>query len=203
MAAADLNAFFDKISKLPMLYRILIYVGTIVLLLGLYIWLVHIPKTGEIATIKSNIDNLDREIRLAKVKAKNLKKLETDLAKAQQDLKFAIRLLPTTSEIPSLLKNITKLGNDSNLEFILFSPEKEVPRKFYVEIPVGIEVKGIYHDVAKFFDKVGKLDRIVNVVNVSMNPITANSTILRTSCKALTFSFREQKKAKSVPKKKK
>ncbi|MBW1672835.1 MAG: type 4a pilus biogenesis protein PilO, partial [Deltaproteobacteria bacterium] len=169
--AIDLNTYFDKISKLSMIQRILIFTGTIVLIVGLYIWLVYIPKTGEIKTIKSDLDRLERNIRIAKVRANNLKRLEADLAKAQGDLKVAIKLLPTTSEIPSLLKNITKLGNDSNLEFLLFSPEKQVSKEFYVEIPVSIEVLGSYHDVAIFFDKVGKLDRIVNVVNVNMIPI--------------------------------
>ena len=201
--AIDLSTYFDKISKLRMIHRILIFAGTVVLIVGLYIWLVYIPKTGEIKTIKSELDRLERNIRIAKVRANNLKRLEADLAKAQGDLKVAIKLLPTTSEIPSLLKNITKLGNDSNLEFLLFRPEKQVSKEFYVEIPVSIEVLGSYHDVAIFFDKVGKLDRIVNVVNVNMIPIKELSTTLKTSCKATTYRFKEGKKTESVPKKKK
>ena len=201
--AIDLTTYFDKISKLRMIHRVLIFAGTIVLVIGLYIWLVYIPKTGEIKTIKSELDRLESNIRIARVRAKNLKRLEADLTKAQSDLKIAIKLLPTTSEIPSLLKSITKLGNDSNLEFLLFSPEKQVAKEFYVEIPVSIEVLGSYHDVAIFFDKVGKLDRIVNVVNVNMIPIKELSTTLKTSCKATTYRFKEGKKTESVPKKKK
>lgn len=201
--AIDLTTYFDKISKLRMIHRVLIFAGTIVLVIGLYIWLVYIPKTGEIKTIKSELDRLESNIRIARVRAKNLKRLEADLTKAQSDLKIAIKLLPTTSEIPSLLKSITKLGNDSNLEFLLFSPEKQVSKEFYVEIPVSIEVLGSYHDVAIFFDKVGKLDRIVNVVNVNMIPIKELSTTLKTSCKATTYRFKEGKKTESVSKKKK
>jgi type IV pilus assembly protein PilO len=200
--AIDLNTYFDKISKLRMIHRILIFAGTVVLIVGLYSWLVYIPKTGEIKTIKSELDRLEKNIRIARVRAKNLKRLESDLAKAQGDLNVAIKLLPTTSEIPSLLKNITKLGNDSNLEFLLFSPEKQVSKEFYVEIPVSIEVLGSYHNVAIFFDKVGKLDRIVNVVDVNMIPIKELSTTLKTSCKATTYRFKEGK-TESVPKKKK
>jgi len=201
--AIDLKVYFDKISKLRMMHRILIFAGTVILIVGLYIWLVYIPKTGEITTIKSELDRLERNIRLARVRAKNLKRLEADLAKAQGDLKVAIKLLPTTSEIPSLLKNITKLGNDSNLEFLLFSPERQVSKEFYVEIPVSIELLGSYHDVAIFFDKVGKLDRIVNVVDLNMIPTKELSTTLKTSCKATTYRFKEGKKTESERKKKK
>ena len=201
--AIDLNVYFDKISKLRMMHRVLIFAGTVVLIVGLYIWLVYIPKTGEITTIKSELDRLERNIEIARVRAKNLKRLEADLFKAQGDLKVAIKLLPTTSEIPSLLKNITKLGNDSNLEFLLFSPEKQVSKEFYVEIPVSIELLGSYHDVAIFFDKVGKLDRIVNVVDLNMIPTKELSTTLKTSCKATTYRFKEGKKTESERKKKK
>ena len=189
--AIEFDTFFDKISKLTMVHRILIFVGTIVILAGLFIWLVYMPKTGEIRTLKTEIDRLEKQLDRAKARAVNLEKLEKDLAKAQADLQFALRLLPTTSEIPNLLKNITKLGNDSNLEFLLFSPQREVSRDFFVEIPVNIEVRGVYHDVALFFDKVGKLDRIVNVVDVSMVPVKSMDTMLKTNCKAVTYRFKE------------
>ena len=201
--AIDLNVYFDKVSKLKMVHRVLIFAGSVVLLLGLFIYLIYLPKTGEITKIKSENDRLDREIRLARVRAKNFEKLEADLTTVEGELKSALTLLPTTSEIPKLLKSITKLGNDSNLEFLLFSPEKQVSKQFYVEIPVSMEVRGSYHNVATFFDKVGKLDRIVNVVNVVMIPLEQYSTYLKTTCKVVTYRFKEVKKAKDVPKKKK
>jgi type IV pilus assembly protein PilO len=201
--AIDLNVYFDKVSKLKMVHRVLIFAGTVVLLLGLFIYLIYLPKTGEITKIKSEKDRLDKEIRLAKRRTKNLKKLEADLTMVEGNLKSAITLLPTTSEIPKLLKSITKLGNDSDLEFLLFSPEKQVSQEFYVEIPVSMEVRGSYHNVATFFDKVGKLDRIVNVVNVNMTPLKAYSTYLKTTCKAVTYRFKEIKEAEGAPKKKK
>lgn len=201
--AVDLDVYFDKISKLKMVHRVLIFAGTIVLLAGLFFYLVYLPKTGQIKKTKSELQRLEKEVRLAKHRARNLKKLEADLAAAQDELKLALRLLPTTSEIPNLLKSITKLGNDSNLEFLLFSPEKEASKEFYVEIPVSVEVRGSYHNVATFFDKVGKLDRIVNVVNVIMIPLEEYSTYLRTTCKAVTYRFKEEKKDQSASEKKK
>jgi type IV pilus assembly protein PilO len=203
--ALDLNPYFDKIAGLKMLHRIIIFVGTVVLLLAAFTFLVYLPRTDEIKRLTTEIEQLDRQIRLSAIKAKNVEKLEAELAEVEEDLKFALRLLPTTSEIPSLLKNITKLGNDSNLAFLLFSPQKEVPKELYVEIPVSMEVRGNYHDVAQFFDKVGKLDRIVNVVDITMIPVKEYDTNLRTACKAVTYRFKEKEKEekKSETKKKK
>ena len=57
--------------------------------------------------------------------------------------------------------------------------------------------------MAIFFDKVGKLDRIVNVIDVDMMPMSELNTTLKTSCRAITYMFKEQKETKNVPKKKK
>jgi type IV pilus assembly protein PilO len=199
--ALHINQFFDSVSKVSKIQRVLIFVGTVVILVGLFIWFIYLPKTKDIARLKTNITNLENQIALAKVKAKNLKKLEEEYAGIQQELSLALKLLPTSSEIPTLLENITKLGNESHLDFILFSPKKEVSKQFYVEIPVSIEVNGGYHDVAVFFDKVGKLDRIVNVMDVSMKPAAKDNTDLHTSCTAVTYRFKEKVETTSVPKK--
>ena len=202
--AIDLDAYFDKISKLRMVHRVLILVVTAVFLLGIFIVLIYMPKKKEIATVESELRGLEKQIASVKYKAKDLEKLQGELTEAQDELKLALRLLPTTSEIPALLKSITKLGNDSHLQFLLFSPEREVPKEeLYVEIPVSIEVMGGYHDVAMFFDKIGKLDRIVNIINVSMIPAKLDATTLRTKCRALTYRFKEEEKAKGVQQKKK
>jgi len=201
--AVDLDAYFNKISKLRMVHRVLIFTGTLVLLMGLFIYLKVMPSTAEIKTIKTDLKSMQGQITIAKINMRNLEKLETELARAQQDLTSAVRLLPTTSEIPSLLKNITRLGSESNLEFLLFSPEKEIARELYVEIPVSMEVRGGYHDVAMFFDKIGKMDRIVNVANVSMTPLQTQSTNLKTTCKVVTYRFKEEEKAEGADKEKK
>ncbi len=71
--ALDINTYLGSISKLSKVHRILIFAGTVVLLLGLYIWFVHIPKTMEITQLGVSITNIESQIALAKIKAKNLK----------------------------------------------------------------------------------------------------------------------------------
>ncbi len=101
--AVDLDAYFDKISKLKMGHRALIFAGTVFLLIGLFVMLIYIPKTDEIATIKSNMDGLEKKIARAKKKAEKKEGLESELAGLEEELGLALRLLPTTSEIPNLL----------------------------------------------------------------------------------------------------
>ncbi len=95
------------------------------------------------------------------------------------------------------------MANDSKLEFRIFVPKREKKRKLYFEIPIPIEVRGGYHNVAVFFDKIGHMKRIMNIKNVSMKPVRARSTTLITKCTAVTYRLRGKASAKKASKKKK
>ena len=111
--------------------------------------------------------------------------------KVDAQFKEALKILPEKKEIPSLLITITRLGLESNLIFRSFTPGAESGKDFYASIPVSIAVTGKYHDVAVFFDKVGKMERIVNILNVNMSPKGSLSTDLNTTCKAVTYMFKK------------
>jgi type IV pilus assembly protein PilO len=187
MAKAPLT---EKIGNIKMGYRILILVGTIALMVGAFVFLVYIPKTNEIAKTRKDIEGLEQQINRAKIRVKNLAKFEAEKAEVERQFQEALNLLPNEREIPSLLSTITQLGNDANLEFRLFSPIAERPKDFYIEIPVSVEVSGTYHEVAEFFDKVGRMQRIVNIIDVSMRPVKEGSSKLITQCQAVTYRFK-------------
>jgi type IV pilus assembly protein PilO len=195
------GAFFEKVEKIKLPIRILILVATLALIGGAFFFLVYQPKSAQIDKTETQIADLDREIRRVKIKAKEIKQLLEDEKKVDADLEEALKLLPDKAEIPALLKTITKHGADSNLQFRLFSPKKEQSEAFYYKLPVAVQVAGNYHDVSLFFDKVGKMERIVNILNVNMRPVKANATQLVTDCEAVTYRFKE--KGDEEPKRKK
>jgi type IV pilus assembly protein PilO len=195
------GALFEKVEKTKMPVRIAILLGTLVILAGLFVYFIYLPKTEEIAQTREEIAKLQQKLNQAKVRAKALPKFEADFAEVDAQFQEALKLLPNTKEIPSLLKSITQLGADSQLEFLLFSPQRERPQDFFMEIPVSIEVSGTYHNVAVFFDKVGQMERIVNILNVSMTPVKERSTTLTTRCDAVTYRFKGEIDATSQLKK--
>ena len=195
------GALFEKVEKIKMPIRIAIFLGTLVLMAGLFVYFFYLPKSEEIAKTREEIARLQVKIDQASAKAKNLKRFEGEYAEVDVQFQEALKLLPNTKEIPSLLKSITQLGTDSQLEFLLFSPQRERPQDFFMEIPVSIEVKGSYHNVAVFFDKVGQMERIVNILNVSMTPQKERSTTLTTRCDAVTYRFKGETDATPQPKK--
>ncbi len=119
---------------------------------------------------------------------------------AEAEFQLALKALPEKKEIPSLLTNISRSGQSSGLEFLLFQPQKNVQKEFYDEIPVAIQVDGNYHNVATFFAKVAQLSRIVNIRNIH---IGWGALKLRTKCTAVTYRFVEKVEQKETKKKKK
>jgi type IV pilus assembly protein PilO len=184
------ESLIAKIEKIKMPVRIAIVAATLVLFAGLFVWFVYLPMSEEIGKMQQEVSRLEQRLSQAKIRARDEQKLQAEFAEVDHQFQEALKLLPNTKEIPSLLKSITQLGTDSQLEFRLFSPQKETSRDFYMEIPVSIEVSGSYHNVAMFFEKVGQMERIVNILNVSMIPLRDRSTTLNTRCDAVTYRFK-------------
>jgi type IV pilus assembly protein PilO len=198
---AEAGAFLERVEKIRMPVRIAIFAGTIVILVAVFVWFFYLPKTDEINKVNQRISQLQTKLNRAIVRARALKKFEVEYAEVNAQFQEALNLLPNTKEIPALLKSITQLGTDSQLEFRLFSPQRERARDFYMEIPVAIEVSGTYHDVAVFFDRVGRMERIINILNVSMQPVSERSTVLKTTCDAVTYRFKGDSNASKQGKK--
>ena len=181
----------ETIVKLPTSRKVIILVLLIAVMAGLFLYLIYWPNLEVLKKKKAEVEVLERQVRELRTVAANMKRFQEEAARLREELKVAITQLPTSKEIPSLLSNISQLGKDSGLEFLLFKPVGEINKDFYAEIPVEIKVKGAYNNVAIFFDKVGKLPRIVNISEVSMD--SAKEVLgrweINTSCTATTFKF--------------
>jgi type IV pilus assembly protein PilO len=199
---------FDKIAALTQVQRIAICVGTFVLFGGLFFYFIYMPKSRQLNELKQNYEDLQTRLVKAKADAQNLDQVKKQYEDAKGKFRLVLRLLPDKKEIPTLLEDISKSGRHSGLEFLLFKPGDEIRKGFYAEIPVKIEVKGGYHNLAMFFDKVSRLSRIVNVSNISIKKpksrkANKDKKMLQASCTATTYRFLETKKKPSKPKKKK
>ena len=182
----------DKIGKLSTLYRILLCLGVFVLLVGPFVYFSFLPKLSQIESLEKESGTLEQRLVIAQKKANQLKSYQEKLENAKLEFKIVTKKLPETKEIPSLLASISQSGRDAGLEFVLFQPLPERDKEFYAEIPVSITVKGNYHNVVLFFDKVARLSRIVNIDNIKMSSPTSNES-LTTSCTAVTYRFIEAK----------
>jgi type IV pilus assembly protein PilO len=126
------------------------------------------------------------------------------MTRLEEAFYLATRALPDKKEIPSLLKSVSRAGSSAGLNFVLFQPEPEVNRDFYREIPLSMKVEGNYHQIADFFFQVSRLNRIVNIRNISLRRNKAASGVIDMDCSAVTYMFVEiDQNAKQNKKKKK
>lgn len=188
-----LAPMFESIEKLTKPQRIGIYAGTLVLILGLSVWLLFYPKYEQIDRLGKQLKQVKAELAKARKNADELNEWRSKMKKKEAQYKTVMRALPEKEEIPSLLAGISQAGKDAGLEFLLFQPKPESTKEFYAEIPVAINVSGGYHQVAVFFDKVANLPRIVNIRDVKMVPESGKGAggTLKTACQAVTYKFVE------------
>ena len=200
--ATGVDAFFAKIEGLSKVQRILIFAGVFIAIIAIFVFVLYKPKWEEIEKLEKQLTGLEKKLVVAKRNAADLEKFQKKMKEAEVQFKTAMRALPEREEIPSLLTSISRSGQDVGLEFLLFEPKSEIRKEFYAEIPVAMNVKGGYHDLALFFDKVARLSRIVNIRNISMS--RAGETLnLNTSCTAVPYKFVEPEPKKDTGKNKK
>ena len=103
-------------------------------------------------------------------KAVNLPDYKKQLDQIEISLQEMIKQLPTEEEVASLLIDISQTGLASGLEFRLFKPGAPIPRDFYSELPINIQVVGRYEELGLFVSGLASLPRIVTVHDVTIVP---------------------------------
>ena len=133
-----------------------------------------------------------------KALAINLPAYKEQMEEMEQTFGSLLRQLPNTTEVPDLLVDITQAGLGRGLEFTLFRPEKELPKDFYAEMPISVEVRGTYHELAQFVSDVAALPRIVTFGDIAISASKDNK--LTMSAKARTYRYMEEGSVKKQEK---
>lgn len=171
--------------------KVLIFSALIITPLLLFYLLLIQPAQDKIAALQKQVQTSSDELNKVRKAARELPKHEQDFLKAKEIFELTSVLLPKSQEIPDLLRNISDLGRQSGLDFLSFIPGVETPKDFYAEIPLDIKIRGPYHNLGLFLDKISKLERIVTVNNVKTEKVDleGNEILLTSSCKLLTYRF--------------
>jgi type IV pilus assembly protein PilO len=193
--AANIASKIQKISTKARVYGF----GALVLIIGvLFIYFVHIPMTTQIKQLEKEISGLQATISANDERIKKLAELRAEVKALEERLRVLTEELPPGSEVSGLLRQIQNLVSQSGLSLKVWRPGKRNTHSsgLYEEIPITLELSGGYHDLALFFDRVSKMTRIVNMLNLSMNGAAVNKARgidIKISCTAMTFAAVEKK----------
>lgn len=200
-----MNDFLEGLENLEPSRKLAIAIGVPLLVLFAYYLLIVSPRTTRTAELSAHIDEMEQERDKKKFEAEQMPERQKEVDALDKQLKFALTRLPDEKEIPELLSSISNLGRDSGLEILVFRQLPETYQEFYAEVPVEMQVRGNYHQVAQFLDRVGKLDRIVNVSSIGLKaPKTVDESVqLDVTSRVTTFRFLSEAERQRLIKEKK
>ena len=133
-----------------------------------------------------------------KIKAERAAKLELykeQLAEMEASFGALLRQLPETTEVESLLVDVSQTGLASGLEIKKFKPSAEEKKGFYAELPIALEVSGSYHQLATFISGIAALPRIVTISDMKLEPFNKeeeDSAKLKMSATAKTYRYLQE-----------
>lgn len=125
--------------------------------------------------------------------AANLDSYKDQMQEMEVSFGALLKQLPSDTEVPGLLEDITRTGLGSGLEFEEIKLLPEAAQQFYIELPIQITVVGSYHDLATFVSGVASLPRIVTLHDFNLVPASVDtSSKLRMSILAKTYRYNDK-----------
>ena len=153
-------------TKLPKNQQWIVGIVVAALIAGGFYYFWYADQVIERDKLVAELSKLNAEVaELNAVKA-NLPALEKEVEQLSLRLDQLRRILPPAKETPDLMKRLQALASQSNLKMRRFTPGATVQKDFYQEWPIEIAVDGTYPNLATFFERVGRLPRIVNIGNL-------------------------------------
>src|SRR5580658_6792001 len=95
-----------------------------------------------------------------------LKQMEQQLAELKQQLEIEQRIVPDDKQVDGFIETLDGEAQKSGVYLRRFLAKDIKAQQYYTEVPFDLEADGRYYDIVNFFDRVSKLERIVNVGNL-------------------------------------
>ena len=150
-------------------FTILVFAGV----LGLVYYFDTQDQIAELERERNTEKDLRSEFEVKQRKAVNLDSYREQMTEMCESFRHILQQLPTSTEIPGLIDDISQSEAYSGLDFEETKYLKERRSEFYTEKPVSITVSGNYHQLGKFVSRVSSLPRIVTMHNYKISKAKA------------------------------
>ena len=184
----ELNA--ENIGSWPLAVKVIAWVLAFVLVMVLGYFYNISDLRQQLAQVEQKETELKKEFEDKAFKAANLDALRTQMKEMEESFGALIRQLPSDTEVPGLLEDITNKGVESGLDIKSIKLQPEVAKEFYIELPINIEVTGTYHDFGTFVSGIAGLPRIVTLHDFKMTSDPKTPGVLSMSISAKTYRYK-------------
>jgi len=181
---------FNNIGSWPQQARIGFCAIIAVVIVGLAWYLFVSDKKTELEGLERQEADLRGEFETKQGRAANLEPLKQQLAQMEQQLQQMLRQLPSKTEMPDLIVDISQTAIATGISNELFQPGPEQPKEFYAEKPIALRMVGTYHQFGSFVSGVASLPRVVIMTmhDISLKPRDSGKDAKITGSSALELA---------------
>ena len=151
------------------------------------------PREQRISRLEDRRAKLQAKIQEGRAAKQQLPRFREEVRKLELDLDQLLRILPARRNTPELLRRVRSLAEQGDFALLRFTPGRFVERDFYSEWPISINLRGNYHNLALFFDEVGRFSRIINIEGLRIDANRRGSArhTIGATFRAKTFVYQE------------
>jgi len=195
MPAVEIKGLQGGFASAPVGAKIFLLVALIIVMSSGYYATIHMSLVDDIEAAQTNHKRLKKSLIKAQERQKVFLELREELASREVIDRQNYRVLPKDKEIPAFLGDINRLAELSGVKIRFVRPMEEESAEFYFRVPMSMGFSGTYHQLAKFFYNVSRLERAVNIENLSLNrrsESTDKTIVLESDALATTFRRKEE-----------
>jgi type IV pilus assembly protein PilO len=192
----------SSFETLPTAGKVFILVLIFALVGAMYFFIFHMPLSEDLEAAQNQHRTLQNDLQAAERRQQEYLQLTQELANREGIDRANKRVLPQEAEIPAFLQDLNRVAELSGLAIRLVEPRPEEAEQMYVRIPVAVRVSGKFHQVAKFFYSISRLERAINMENIELSDPTvseADEVLLTVNALATTFRAAETAAPPGVP----
>lgn len=188
LSELDLNNIGVWPAPVKFIFAVILFV--VVLFLGYHFHLQDLQVSLDAQVAEEQ--TLKEQFSVKAFQAANLDAYKEQMVEMEESFGALLRQLPSDTEVPGLLEDITRTGLGSGLDFEQIKLLPEVAQQFYIELPIQIDVVGSYHDLATFVSGVASLPRIVTLHDFAIDPAAEGSSRLKMGILAKTYRYNDK-----------
>jgi type IV pilus assembly protein PilO len=156
---------------------------------GVFYYYYEMPVRADLVARQTQLTSLRADVTKGLNTAKKLPEFQAQVGDLEGRLANLKAILPEEKDAADLLNRMQTVAAQSNMTIKGFKPAPTVTKQLHAEWPITLELEGTYHNLAIFFDRVGKFTRIVNIngLDVKGKEKGSNGATINATCVATTF----------------
>ena len=198
-----MQTFFDRFAALSLSIKLGIITGIVVLLAGGYYYFFYSDMMDEQAQLEKDKERLEKEKKDYEKRKREYLAFRNEVNALLEEQKELLRVLPKKDDIEQFIENVQAQIELSGLSKVESVRGAAQPVEMYVKIPIKMSLVGSYHQINRFFKQIGELKRIVNIEDLSLDPVVVQTPIdqtnmLKANFVATTFMFTDKGQGKKT-----